>query len=250
MLFLFGGIMPSEIFRILEVEGSLGEIVGEATSCFANGIMTSPELSVAIGLISGWVESVPILFAVILSAISLILLIFPSRLAKLLSLLYSPMLGFCLTLIYFPREAARGVPILVLAGAACILALILHRLISLISYFSLVGCLSYISAYTGSFFGFGKGDIFLSLIVSAVVILASLILLSSIRLVGITLLGGYALTMAISILIDLSLVFGGARDIAVAGISSFLALIAIRRYLKSRGKSDSSEGGHSDSCEA
>ena len=233
--------MPSELFDALNLKGDAWGLIGGWLSDFGERLMRSADVRWAVGFILSLVESMPLVLSVILLLISTVILLFPSAVAKPIGVLYSAALGFALTAAYLPVDASEEIPVTVLAVIVAIVFTIANRLVSLISYFAAVGIFAYIGAFSGMLSGFGEGDIFLSLVISAAVILASLITLLAMRIAGICFFGGCTVSLSLSLLVDFALIFGGAAGAVTLGISAFLALLGIRRYLKRRGKNKSAE---------
>ena len=233
--------MPSEIFNFLKPgEGALLTL-GNAAFDFFGRLYTSPELGGLFELCQAAIATVPPAVAILLMLLAVIIPLFPSFMPRPLAVIYSAFLGFAVPIAYFPREAAENLPAIVIALIVGIISLLLHRLVSLLSYFAAVGAFAYLFAYTGYLFGFGEGDIFLSLILSAVIILASLILLAPVKTLGICLFGGLLFTAATWLLIDFSLLFGDAAPLAVILLTVLFALLSLKRMIRKR----SAESKHS-----
>ena len=234
--------MPGELFDVLNVKGDASGAVGVVLTDFWTRLTASEDVGAAIDSLLSLIASQPVIASVIILAVSAIILIIPSAVSRPLSMLYSALLGFSLTVAYLPVGASENLSATVLAVILGLVCLVAHRLVSLISYFVAVGALAYVGAFSGALLGFGEGDIFLSLIISAVVILASLMLISPARIAGVCLFGGYLASLAISLLVDFAILFGGAGDAVSLGISFFFALLGIKRCLKRRGGGKAAEG--------
>ena len=234
--------MPGELFDVLNIKDDASGAVCGMLSDFWARLTASADVGAAIDTLLAVIASQPVVASVIILAVSAIVLIIPSVLSKPLSMLYSALLGFSLTVAYLPALASENLPVTVLAVILGIVCLVAHRLVSLISYFAAVGALAYVGAFSGVLLGFGEGNIFLSLIISSVVILASLILISPARIAGVCLFGGYLASLSISLLLDFAILFGGAGGAVSLGISFFVALLGIKRYLKRRGGGKAAEG--------
>lgn len=230
--------MPSDIFSFLKLDEGFAEYIFSAVSDFLGGVYNAPELAGAVEFFSSVYTSFPIAVALSLALLSILILLFPTYAPKPLAVLYSAFLGFSVTVAYFPREAAENLPVLVIAAIVGAVALVLNRLVSLLSYFAVVGILAYASAYLGYFLGFGEGDVFVSLLLTAVIILASLLLITPIRTLGVALFGGLLFSAALSVLINLPLIFKEASNIAVLILSVPLALLSIYRLARKRSKCD------------